>query len=204
MFIDFISCGYPGVANPGSFASRRPEGRLVDVGQVGVNGSVLTNSRSDLSRHVIHHVVNHVAMEHPVAGVVGDELEVGCLSDSDQLIVAWNPCRFRDPSTLMTGYPERMTVQVDRVMLHRSKIHETHSHSLAMLHHERCRVRSAATIDGMPVPIHPPAIRNGLIRLYEEVLEDQPEVTINWWIKHFLWMHDEPSDATERFLHRHV
>jgi len=50
----------------------------------------------------------------------------------------------------------------------------------------------------------PPAIGDCLVAIDEEVLKDQTKVEIDWWIEDLLWMHDEPSNATERLLHRHV
>ena len=49
--------------------------------------------------------MDHVAMEHPVAGIVGDELEVGRLSDADQFTCCVAPKRYwamRAPSCPVT------------------------------------------------------------------------------------------------------
>src|SRR5579859_1290440 len=96
----------------------------------GRNATTNSGHWPDTGRHLIHHVVGQMTMQHPVARIVGHKLEVARLSDSDENGIAGIPRRFGNASSLGSGDCECVTVQMNRVMVH-AKIHESHANSVA-------------------------------------------------------------------------
>src|SRR5262249_39366154 len=90
------------------------------------------------------------------------------------------------------------------MMLHRAEVHQTHAHTLAQLHYHRCRERTTAPVDRMPVPIHERSVGNGGIGWNEEVLVDQRKVSINGRVVGYFGMNDEKPAHAHRFLHCHM
>src|SRR5215469_2202339 len=74
--------------------------------------------QSDIRRHLVHHVMRQVAMQHPVPRIVGLKLNVSGLRHSHEHGVARIPCAFRNPSGFCSGHLKRVAVQMDRVMIH--------------------------------------------------------------------------------------
>ena len=91
--------------------------------------------------------------------------------DSHQHVVAGQPGVFRHSPALGSGHPERMAVDVHRMVLHRAEVQNSDADSLAVLADQRRRVRPRATVDGVPVPIHPLRVGNRGVRRNEKVLE---------------------------------
>ncbi len=63
-------------------------------------------------------MVRQMAVNHPVAGIVGDELDVGSLGDSHQNRVLRSPSGLRLPPTLCACHDKRVPVQVNRMVVH--------------------------------------------------------------------------------------
>src|SRR5262249_49691711 len=87
--------------------------------------------RSDHDRHMIHHVVEHMAVQEPIAGVVGNEFDVAGLGHADQYIVARNPGAFRDATCLVSRDPKRVPMQVHRMMVDSAHVDEANAHATA-------------------------------------------------------------------------
>ena len=72
--------------------------------------------------HLIHDVMGHVAVKCPVAGSIGDEFDVACLSDGNQSRCFGPLGRKRDVLAVRRRDSEVMTVDVHRVMVHRAQV----------------------------------------------------------------------------------
>jgi hypothetical protein len=74
-----------------------------------------------------------MAVQHPIAGIVGDKLDGARLGDADKHGITGPPTRFRNSPTLRSCHVEGVTVHVHRVMVH-AQIHEANPHAVAQLH----------------------------------------------------------------------
>ena len=83
--------------------------------------------------HLIHDMVRHMAVESPVARRIGYELDRPSLPDANE------NSRFRplggkwNLSTVSCGDPEMMTVNVQRMVVHRAQVTESNAHFITGL-----------------------------------------------------------------------
>ena len=84
----------------------------------------------ELVPHLVHHVMGHVAMHRPVAGLVGDELDGPRLPNGDQHGRLELLRRLGDLSAVGLRHAKLIAVQVDRVMVHRGDIRDPDAHAL--------------------------------------------------------------------------
>ena len=79
--------------------------------------------------HLIHYVMSHVAMKSPIAGRVGNEFDVARLSNPDHNRRFRPLRRKRNITTIGCRYPEVITMDVYRVMIHRTQIAQPDANS---------------------------------------------------------------------------
>ena len=94
-----------------------------------------------------------MAVQHPITEVFRLELDITRLRYSNQHRVFRSPPRFGLPARLCTGDEKRISVQMNRVMVH-AEIHHPDPHAAAMTHHERRGVRTRLSVEGQPVELH--------------------------------------------------
>ena len=89
--------------------------------------------------HGVHGVVRLVAVDRPVAGLVGDELEGAHLPDR-HVDRDLRPARaLRHPAAVGAGHLEVVAVHVDRMVGH-GEVADAHAHPVALAHRAgRCR-----------------------------------------------------------------
>ena len=162
-----------------------------------------TGHRTGLIRHAVHHVVWQMAVQHPVAGVVSDELDVSRLCDPDKDRIAGPPRRLRDASALGPCGVEGVAVDVPRVMLH-TKVHEPDTHSVSLTHHERRRCGTGFAVQEQPIPVHAHGVRRRGVGQHLIFLEMDEEVLVAMRSVGSLGVHDEAPEHAGHLLHRHV
>src|SRR5208283_1008302 len=94
-----------------------------------------------------------MTMQHPRTWVVGDELNVTRLGDSDQNCVARNPSGLRYSPSLGAGHLEGVPMQMNRVVIH-AKVDHTNADTISKSHDQRCDSRTCLAIDHQPVEFH--------------------------------------------------
>ena len=62
--------------------------------------------------------MGQMAMQHPVARIIGYELDISRLRNTNQHGITWKPSSFRNPAALGSGNVERMSMQMNRMMVH--------------------------------------------------------------------------------------
>ena len=68
--------------------------------------------------HLVHDVMGHVAMQGPIAGGIGDELNRAGCSHRNQRGYLRPPRRLWNHAAIGLGNPELMPMQVDRMVVH--------------------------------------------------------------------------------------
>ncbi len=132
--------------------------------------------RTGLRGHLVHHVVWQMAVQHPVAGIVGDELDVPRLGDPDEHRIAGPPRRLRDAAALGSGGVEGVPVDVHRMMIH-AEVHEADPHSVALTHDEGRASGTGFAVQQQPVELHPHRVRGrgvGQNRILLEMDRESP------------------------------
>ena len=96
--------------------------------------------RPNHGHHLVHHVVWEMAVQHPVADILGIELNVPGLCNSDKYGVLIHPTLNRTSSAFGSRNNELHSVQVNWVMIH-TDIDKAYAHALPLLddHRRRCR-----------------------------------------------------------------
>jgi hypothetical protein len=87
--------------------------------------------------HLVHHVVGHVAVHRPVAGLVGDELDVAGAADRDEDGGLGPLRRDRERAAVGRHDLEVVAVQVDRVVIHGAQVAEADPHAVALAADQR-------------------------------------------------------------------
>ena len=159
--------------------------------------------RTYIGRHLVHHVVGKVTMEHPVAEAVGDEFDVACLCYPHQRRVASGPGRLLLARALAAGLPECEAVEMDRVMIH-AQVDKPDPHAFALTDDKRRRSRAGFPIERKPVELHVHAVRNRAVGKNRILLQRDQVVLIDSRRIGVFGVDDEPAEQPNHFLHRHV
>ena len=89
--------------------------------------------------HLVHHVMGHVAVQRPVAGVAATNSIVRVVPTGTSTVVSGMRARRRDRAAVGRDDLERVAVEVDRVVIHRAEVPEADAHAVADLGDERLR-----------------------------------------------------------------
>jgi hypothetical protein len=138
----------------------------------------------------------------PVAGIVGDELDVTRLRHTDEDCVLRRDGGRSNPASFGACHVELVTVQVHRMVVH-PQIHDTNAYPLSMLHDQRGRRRAGLPIHRQPVEFHGQRVGNGVVGEQRPFLQDDAEVAIDARRVRATWVDDEEADEAH-LLHRHV
>ena len=111
--------------------------------------------------HVVHHVVREMAVEHPVAGIFGVELNYAGLGDADKDGVHRVPRGFGSAPAFGAGLHELVAVKVDRVMIH-THVDDAKADATAEARDHRRDRRSGKTVEGEPVVFHARGVGHGV------------------------------------------
>src|SRR6266704_3167207 len=144
-----------------------------------------------------------MAVQHPVAGIVGDELYITCLSNTDEHSISGRPrCLWLSPTFATRNY-KRVPMQMDRMVIH-AQVDHANSHTVAQPHKQRRSRRSSFAIESEPVEFHVHGVRSRIARQNGVLLQQDHEVAINRRIVRLLWVHDEGAQHADHFLHSQV
>jgi hypothetical protein len=101
--------------------------------------------------------------QHPVAGIVGEELDIPRLANTDQHRVARPPSRFGNAPSLRTRDMEGVSMHVHRMMVH-AQVHKANAYAVALSHDERSDVWPCFAIEQQPVVFHAHCVGDGAVR----------------------------------------
>jgi len=87
--------------------------------------------------HLVHRVVGHVAVQRPVAGGAGDELDGAGGADRDEHGGLGDASGGRDGAAVGSDQLEGMTVEVEWVVVHRAEVAEPDANQITDLGDER-------------------------------------------------------------------
>src|SRR5216683_6868552 len=144
-----------------------------------------------------------MAVQHPVARIIGHELHITRLGNSHEHRVSWSPCRFGLASSFRSRNYELMAVKVDRMVVH-PQIDEADADALPVPHDKRSVGWTGFSVEGKPVKFHVHRVRDFNIRQDRVLLHDDDEILVDPGFVGFLRVHDERTDHPHHFLHRHV
>ena len=167
------------------------------------SGSARARHAADGGGHLVHVVVREMAVEHPVAGIVGDEFDVACLRNADEHGVARPPRRLRDAAAFGAGDVEGVAVQVHRVMVH-AEVHEPDAHTAAERHDHGRDGGAGLAVEDEPVVLHAHGVRDGARGEDGVLLQVDEEVVIDGGLIGRGGMHDEAAEHADHLLHGHV
>ena len=156
---------------------------------------------TDAWNHVIHRVMEHVAMHDPVAWIIGDELEFADLRDPDQHVIARDPGRLGNPAAVRAGHPKGVAVQMNGVVIVGAEIQDANAHAISELHNQGRDIRAAASVESEPVEVHARAGRRVGSRLDRKFLRNQREVLVDGGRKGHAGVNDEQANHANGFLH---
>src|SRR5713226_7345211 len=144
-----------------------------------------------------------MAMEHPVAGVVGNELHIARLRHSYEYGVSRTPRGLWLSSSFRARNDKLMAMKMDRMVVH-SQIDEADADALPVPHDERSVGWTGFSVEGKPVKFHVHGVRDIDVRQDGIFLHDDDEILVDAGFIGFLRVHDERADHAYHFLHRHV
>src|SRR5579864_6559010 len=100
-----------------------------------------------------------MAMEHPVAGIAGNEFHIAGLCDSNEDRVARPPRGLGLAASFRAGDDKLMAVKMDRMVVH-AEVDETDADALPVPHDERSVSWTRLSIEGEPVELHVHGVRH--------------------------------------------
>src|SRR5216684_6637448 len=136
-----------------------------------------------------------MAVQHPVAGVVGNELHVAGLCDSNENSIARPPSRFGLSASFSTCDYELVPMKVDRMVVH-PQIDKADTDALSVPHNQRSVGWTGFSVEGKPVELHVHGVRHLDIRQDGVLLHNDCKVFIGARLVWLLGMHDERADHT--------
>ena len=156
-----------------------------------------------LGRHLVHHVVRQMAVQHPVAGIVRDELNGAALRNADEHCVAGPPGGLRDAAAFGSGDVEGVSMEVHGVVVH-AEVDEPDADALALAHDQRRRRRAGFSVEQKPVELHHLGVGRGRVRQHGVLLQVDEEVLLAVRAVGCAGMHDEGAEHAGELLHGHV
>ena len=158
---------------------------------------------ADHGDHLVHHVMGEVAMEHPVAEVLGDKLDVAGLGDADDDGIFGVPGGLRAAAGFGAGVEELIAVEVHGMVVH-AHIDEADADAFPLFDdHGRC-VRAGFSVEGEPVEFHGERVGNRIIGLEVPLLENDPVVAVDDRSVSLRGVGNEHADEAHHFLHREM
>src|SRR2546430_10827349 len=119
-----------------------------------------------------------MAVEHPIAHSICHELDIPCLSHTDECRVPARPDCLRLPRSFASRLPEREAVQMNRMVIH-AEVDNSDANALTVANDQGCRSRACLTIEREPVELHVHAVRNRAVRQNGVFLESDEIVLID-------------------------
>ncbi len=142
-------------------------------------------------------------MDHPVAGIIGDELDIPRLGYADEHSIAGPPASLGNPAAFGSRRVKSMPVQMHRMMIH-AEIHEADTDAVPEPNNEWSCCRTGFSIEDQPVELHIHRVGHGIIRQDCIFLQMDQEVLVAMRTIGLLGMHDEGTEHTSHLLHRHM
>src|SRR5713226_1744334 len=104
-----------------------------------------------------------MAVQYPVAGIIGYELHVTRLGNSHEHRVSRSPCRFGLAASFRSRDHELVAMKMDRMVVH-TEVNQADADSLPVPHAERSVGWTGFSVEGKPVELHVHGVRNLNIR----------------------------------------
>src|SRR6266478_9172096 len=115
-----------------------------------------------------------MAVQHPVAGIIGYELDVARLRYAHEHRVSRSPCRFGLAASFSPCNYELVPMQVDRMVVH-TEVDQANPYAFTVPHDQRSRRRSRLTVEREPVELHVHGVGYGDIGQDGVLLENDHE-----------------------------
>jgi hypothetical protein len=144
-----------------------------------------------------------MAVEHPVAWIVCNELYVSSLGDSDEHRVAWPPGCLRDAASFSAGRIEGVPVDMYRVMIH-AEVYKTRPYSVALANNEGRGGWTGLAVQQKPVELHHHRVGDGRICKDRILLQMDRKVFIAMRTVGYSRVHDERTQHSGQLLHRYM
>src|SRR5271168_464430 len=125
--------------------------------------SLAPRHRPGHGRHLIHHVMWHMAVNHPVARIRCHKFHVARLRHSHQHRVVRPPSSSRLPPSFRPGNYKLVPMHVNRMMIH-PQINKSQPHAIAQPHNQRSTRGSRLSVQRQPIEFHAHRVRRGIIR----------------------------------------
>src|SRR5260370_41300558 len=116
-----------------------------------------------------------MTVQHPVAGIAGNELHIAGLRHSYEYRVSRSPRGLRLSSSFSAGDHKLMAVKVDRMVVH-SQIDKADADALPLPYDQRSRRRPGFAVEGEPVELHIHGVRHLDVRQDGVLLHNDCEV----------------------------
>ena len=120
------------------------------------------HDRTDHRGHLIHHVVRQVAVQHPVADILGLKLDIARLGHADDDGVHVVPELLRNAAAFCSRHDKLHAVHVNRMVVH-SDVDHADAHTLALFDDHRRAVGSGLAVEAEPVEFHRQSVRHVVI-----------------------------------------
>ena len=133
--------------------------------------------RTDIGRHLVHHVVRKMTVQHPISGVVGNELHIARLRHSYEYGVSRTPRGLWLSSSFRARDDKLMAMKMDRMVVH-SQIDEADADALPVPYDERSVGWTGFSVEGEPVELHVHGVRHLDVRQDGVLLHNDCEVFI--------------------------
>src|SRR5216684_8891073 len=112
-----------------------------------------------------------MAVQHPVAGIIGYELHVTRLGNSHEDRVSRAPCRFGLAASFRSSDYKLMAVKMDRVVVH-AEVNKANTNAFTVPHDERSIGWTRFSVEGKPVELHVHGVRDIDVRQDGVLLHD--------------------------------
>src|SRR5713226_46776 len=119
-----------------------------------------------------------MAVQHPVARIIGDKLHIAGLGNSHEHRVSRSPRRFGLAASFSTCNYELVPMKVDRMVVH-PQIDEADADALPVPHDERSVGWTRFSVEGKPVELHVHGVWDIDVRQYGVLLKDDDEILVD-------------------------
>src|SRR5258708_1247629 len=119
-----------------------------------------------------------MAVQHPVARIICDKLDVARLRYTHEHRVSRTPCRFGLAASFRSRDHELMAVKMDRMVVH-TEVDQADADSLPVAHDERSVGWTGFSVEGKPVELHVHGVRD--IDVWQDgvLLQDDDEIPVD-------------------------
>src|SRR5947209_4617522 len=102
-----------------------------------------------------------MAVQHPVAWIICDELYISRLCDADEHCIARHPGGLGNSAAFRSSGSKGVAVQMDRMVIH-TEVDHANSNAIPETNDERSRRGTGLSVQDEPVEFHVHAVRHSV------------------------------------------